>query len=104
MTVLDPNRNLNVDWVVLDVGGEKFHARKNIFLDFPGTRLGKVMTSKTIEQILTFCDEYTPCDPPEYFFDHNPETFPGWFYLLKQRECPIQIKENLMKFMQVPNF
>ena len=62
------------------------------------------MTSKTIEQILTFCDEYTPCDPPEYFFDHNPETFPGWFYLLKQRECPIQIKENLMKFMQVPNF
>ena len=29
------------EWVVLDVGGEKFHARKNIFLEFPGTRLGK---------------------------------------------------------------
>ena len=27
--------------------------------------------------ILTFCDEFVPGDPPEYFFDKNPENFPA---------------------------
>ena len=25
--------------------------------------------------ILTLCDEFVPGDPPEYFFDKNPENF-----------------------------
>ena len=28
-------------------------------------------------EILTYCEEFLPGDPPEFFFDRNPETFPG---------------------------
>ena len=65
---------------------------------FPITRLGKLMRASTIQvmmnlililrmvsclmmfskqAILTFCDEFVPGDPPEYFFDKNPENFPA---------------------------
>ena len=27
------------------------------------------------QQILELCDEFVPGDPPEYFFDKNPENF-----------------------------
>ena len=42
---------------------------------FPATRLGKLMRAGTIDKILELCDEFTPGDPPEYFFDKNPENF-----------------------------
>ena len=29
----------------------------------------------TILGILSLCDEFVPGDPPEYFFDKNPENF-----------------------------
>ena len=65
------------------------------------SRLGKLMRASTIQAmmkkmmsilllmliltltilnkqgILTFCDEFVPGDPPEYFFDKNPENFPA---------------------------
>ena len=36
------------------------------------------MASTNVDQILKLCDEYTPSSPPQYFFDHNPETFAGF--------------------------
>lgn len=36
------------------------------------------MASTNVDQILKLCDEFTPSSPPEYFFDHNPETFAGF--------------------------
>ena len=72
---------------------------QNITFQFPTTRLGKLMRASTIQAmmklmliflmrmsmkmefnkqgILTFCDEFVPGDPPEYFFDKNPENFPA---------------------------
>ena len=35
------------------------------------------INASSVDEILTFCDEFVPGDPPEFFFDHNPETFPG---------------------------
>ena len=32
-------------------------------------------TSFCIAGILALCDEFVPGDPPEYFFDKNPENF-----------------------------
>ena len=61
--------------VILDVGGERFIAQRNSLLKYPTTRLGKLMRASTIQGILTFCDEFVPGDPPEYFFDKNPENF-----------------------------
>ena len=71
---------LNMDenyWIIIDIGGERFRTQKEIFLSFPHTRLGKLMNASSIEEILQYCEEYTPGNPPEYFFDRNPETFPG---------------------------
>ena len=76
--------------VILDVGGERFIAQRNALLKYPTTRLGKLMRSATISGesrnkvdstsfyslgILSLCDEFVPGDPPEYFFDKNPENF-----------------------------
>ena len=63
--------------VVIDVGGEQFHAKREIFFNFPGTRLGKLMSLTDHQEILNLCHEFTPSDPPEFYFDRNPEIFAG---------------------------
>ena len=35
------------------------------------------MMEFNMQGILSFCDEFVPGDPPEYFFDKNPENFPA---------------------------
>ena len=64
-------------YVIFDVGGERFQGRRDNFVKYPKTRLGRLILSNNIEEILELCDEYTPGDPPEYFFDRNPENFPS---------------------------
>ena len=64
-------------WVVLDVGGEKFHAKREIFSNFSRTRLGKLMSLTNQQEILNLCHEFTNSDPPEFYFDRNPEIFAG---------------------------
>ena len=62
-------------WVVIDVGGERFQAKREIFSNFPGTRLGKLMNLTNQQEILNLCHEFTP--PSEFYFDRNPEIFTG---------------------------
>ena len=33
------------------------------------------MSCSVVEDILSYCEEFVPGDPPEYFFDKNPENF-----------------------------
>ena len=47
-------------YVIIDVGGERFQADRNTFLKFPNTRLGRLMSCKTIEDILKICEEFIP--------------------------------------------
>ena len=47
-------------YVIIDVGGERFQADRNTFLRFPNTRLGRLMSCKTIEDILEICEEFIP--------------------------------------------
>ena len=63
--------------VILDVGGDRFLALRNTLKRYPSTRLGKLMMATTLEKIFEFCDEYVPGNPPEYFFDRNPDNFPA---------------------------
>ena len=72
--------------VILDVGGERFSATRATLLNYPASRLGKLMRAETIEKILEQCDEFIPGNRltthfsfnfsilltgniPEYFFD-----------------------------------
>ena len=46
------------------------------FVNFPGTRLGRLARAKTNDDIVAQCDKYFPqeqtdCGMPEYFFDHS---------------------------------
>ena len=53
-------------------------------------------------QILELCDEFVPGDPPEFFFDRNPENFPtilniyrtGQFHM-KEGGCAIVLQKDL---------
>ena len=64
-------------YVIIDVGGERFQASRETFTKYPHTRLGKLTSSSNIEEILSLCEEFMPGNPPEYFFDRNPESFPA---------------------------
>ena len=84
--------------------------QRKIFLEFPGTRLGKVMASSNVDQILKLCDEFTPSSPPQYFFDHNPETFAGFdidkqakVQIIVPRPKPSPDKSNPYCWARIPN-
>ncbi len=44
-------------------------SRSRNFVNFPGTRLGKLARATTREEILSLCDKYWPGETPEFFFD-----------------------------------
>ena len=72
-----PELNISKKTVILDVGGDRFTAMRSTLQKYPATRLGKLMRASTIEKILEYCDEFVPGNPPEYFFDRNPDNFPA---------------------------
>ena len=82
-------------YVILDVGGERFQGCRDHFIKYPKTRLGRLMKTDNVEEILSLCDEYVPGKPPEYFFDRNPENFPsvlemyrsGQFHIPDSAKC-----------------
>ena len=88
--------------VILDVGGERFTACRSTLQKYPGTRLGKLMRASTIEKILENCEEFVPGDPPEYFFDRNPDNFPSILNMYRtgkfhttERGCALVLQRDL---------
>ena len=77
------------EYIILDVGGERFKTKKDTFRLYPGTRLGKLVQYEKVDKILTLCDEFLPGSPPEYFFDYNPESFPGILEMYRTGEFHI---------------
>ena len=45
------------------------------------------------QRILELCDEFVPGDPPEYFFDKNPENFSAILELHRSHHCSHQEKK-----------
>ena len=35
------------------------------------------MRATSVDEILRYCEEFFPGEPPEFFFDRNPENFPA---------------------------
>ena len=46
----------------INVGGKKHWIMARNFVNFPGTRLGKLARAKNKEEILELCDKYWPGD------------------------------------------
>ena len=89
--------------VILDVGGERYRTSRDVFLKFPNTRLGKLMISSDLDEILTLCEEYTPSNPPEYFFDKNPTNFALVMEMYRSGKLHIPDGEqgrDLIKYLQ----
>jgi hypothetical protein len=68
--------------VVLNVGGRKYEVLRKHLLNFPNSRLWRVVHANTTEEILRHCDRYkagrdTDGDfvPAEYYFDRNYTSF-----------------------------
>ena len=66
--------------VILDVGGERFSATRATLLNYPASRLDKLMRAETIEKILEQCDEFVPGNGLTTHFNlffqfHSQETF-----------------------------
>ena len=66
------------------------------------SRLGKLVRAETIEKVLELCDEFTPGDPPEYFFDRNPDNFPAILNMYRtgslhatERGCALVLQRDL---------
>ncbi|XP_053315597.1 potassium voltage-gated channel subfamily S member 3 [Spea bombifrons] len=60
--------------VMLNVGGFKQAVDQRTLLQFPHTRLGKLLNCNSEEAILELCDDYNVTDK-EYYFDRNPSLF-----------------------------
>ena len=71
-------------------------------LDFIANVLGVCISVVYCSQILELCDEFVPGNPPEFFFDRNPENFPtilniyrtGQFHM-KEGGCAIVLQKDL---------
>lgn len=54
----------------LNIGGKRHWVMNRNFVNFPGTRLGKLARAKSRREIEALCDKYWPDQKvPEYFFD-----------------------------------
>ena len=91
-----------VKTVILDVGGDRFTALRSTLHRFPTTRLGRLVRADTIDKILENCDEFFPGDPPEYFFDRNPDNFPAILNLYRTNKfhttgsgCALVLQKDL---------
>ena len=66
------------------------------------SRLGRLMRAGTVRDILTLCDEFTPGETPEFFFDRNPDNFPAILNLYRtgklhaiERGCALVLQQDL---------
>ena len=60
------------------------------------------MRAETIDKLLALCDEFTPGETPEYFFDHNTDNFPAILNMYRtgklhttERGCALVLQRDL---------
>ena len=60
------------------------------------------MRAGNVRAILSLCDEFTPGETPEFFFDRNPDNFPAILNLYRtgklhatERGCALVLQQDL---------
>ena len=60
------------------------------------------MRAENVRAILSLCDEFTPGETPEFFFDRNPDNFPAILNLYRtgklhatERGCALVLQQDL---------
>ncbi|KAM9859257.1 delayed-rectifier potassium channel regulatory subunit KCNS2 [Aulostomus maculatus] len=81
--------------VHVNVGGLKRSLCSSTLKKFPDTRLGKLLTCDTEEDILQVCDDYD-VQQKEFYFDRNPGLFP--YVLQFYQTGKLHIMEELCVF------
>ena len=64
-----PEREEDNKMVILNMRGKKHKIRAVHFRDHPESRLGSLVKSTDVEEILELCDHFCPGPVPEYYFD-----------------------------------
>ena len=64
-----PEREEDNKMVILNMRGKKHKIRALHFRDHPESRLGSLVKSTDVEEILELCDHFCPGPVPEYYFD-----------------------------------
>ncbi|KAG9279311.1 potassium voltage-gated channel subfamily G member 2 [Astyanax mexicanus] len=87
---------------IINVGGIRYSIPWSTLEEFPLTRLGKLRSCSSAEEIMDLCDDYDACCN-EFFFDRSPNAFrcivtflaAGKLRLLREM-CALSFQEELM--------
>lgn len=91
-------------FVIFIVGGDTFKTTKSHFTKWPESRLSKLISAETIEEILKFCDEFFVDSKGinNYTFHRNPDHFNTILDIYRNQEvhcikhsCTLTTKEEL---------
>ena len=78
---------------ILDVGGVHYRSKITNFSKHPASRLGKIFRARTTQDLLRYCDGFTPSNPPVVYFDRSDENFTSILDLYRMEELHL-CKEN----------
>ncbi|XP_061598335.1 potassium voltage-gated channel subfamily G member 2 [Cololabis saira] len=87
---------------IINVGGIKYRIPWSTLEQFPMTRLGKLLSCSSEDEIMDVCDDYD-CSRNEFFFDRSPSAFriivtflaAGKLRLLREM-CALSFQEELL--------
>ena len=60
---------------IIDIGGTHYRSKITNFTRYPASRLGQIFRASSIDDILLYCDGYTPANPPVLYFDRSEDNF-----------------------------
>ena len=68
-------------------------------LQYPRTRLGKLVLAEQTSEILSLCDEFQPGNKPEFFFDRNPEHFASVLEMFRSGSRPTLTSIAVLQYL-----
>ena len=65
------------------------------------------MRATSVDEILRYCEEFFPGEPPEFFFDRNPDNFPAILNMYRtgslhatERGCALVLQRDLQVLVE----
>ena len=87
---------------IIDIGGTHYRSKITNFPRYPASRLGQIFRATSIDEILLYCNGFTPANPPVLYFDRSEDNFTSILDLYRFKElhlcgenCALVIKDDL---------